>query len=230
MLAGKAMCTVLMMAVAIGWTASAHAGAVRGTVQLPASLKSARRYQGYWRVDNGNVPVQPAASRGETVVVLETGKGPSPAAKTVTVDIAGLQATPAVVIVGEGSVVEFKNSDRVAHDLGTPDQESFMPIQRLEPGKLRHQKFLNPGGYLVRCLEYPQVAVSVIVVASPHYAVTDDKGSFRITDAPEGTAKLRVWSRGRWVHEQELQVGGKSPDLQIKVSGPQAASDESSEQ
>lgn len=203
------------------WSATqpAFAAPVRGTVSLPAELKSTRRHRGYWRVENGIVPIAPAA-RGETVVVL-TGAGDkdgqAPAPRTVTVDIAGLSANPPVVVVGEGSVVELKNSDRVPHDLSIPNMPSLMALERLAPGALRRQKFLAAGGYTIRDAEYPHLTVSVIVVSSPHFAFTDDKGAFKLPDAPDGKATLKVWSQSGWVHEQEIEVGPRSDDLRIKV-------------
>ena len=198
--------------------APALATSVKGQVAQPP-----RRPAGYWRVESGVVPVQPAAPRPDTVVVLQGWKGAAPAAKTVTVEIAGLQANPPVVVVGEGSVVEFKNGDRVPHDLSVPDQPSLMPLERLAPDKMRRQRFAEAGAYLVRCAEYPHVAVSVIVVSSPYYAVVDEKGNFKIADVPEGKGTLRVWSQGRWAHEQELEVAGKSVDVPVKVTGAAAA-------
>jgi hypothetical protein len=187
----------------------AMASPVKGTVVLPQELKSARRFRGYWRIENGIVPTAPLPARGDTVVVLTGVKGAAPAARTVTVDIAGLAATPPTVVLGEGSVVEIKNSDRVAHDLSIPDMTSLMPLERLAPGSLRRQKMLTAGGYAVRDAEYP------------HYAMVDDKGGFKLPDAPDGRATLKVWSQGRWVHEQAVDVGPKSDDLRIKV--PQAS-------
>jgi hypothetical protein len=199
----------------------AMASPVKGTVVLPQELKSARRFRGYWRIENGIVPTAPLPARGDTVVVLTGVKGAAPAARTVTVDIAGLAATPPTVVLGEGSVVEIKNSDRVAHDLSIPDMTSLMPLERLAPGSLRRQKMLTAGGYAVRDAEYPHLVISVIVVGTPHYAMVDDKGGFKLPDAPDGRATLKVWSQGRWVHEQAVDVGPKSDDLRIKV--PQAS-------
>ena len=113
-------------------------------------------------------------------------------------------------MVGEGSVVEFKNSDRVPHDLSLPDLPSLMPLERLAPGALRRQKFLTAGGYAVRDSEHPHLVISVLVVAAPYFATVDDKGGFRIADAPDGKATLKVWSGGAWVHQQEIEVGPKS--------------------
>ena len=193
------------------------AAPVRGSVNLPQELKTGRRLRGYWRIENGIVPLVPAPNRGDIVVVLTGIKGTPPPARTVTVDIVGFQAQPTTVVVGEGSVVELKNSDRVPHDLSLPDVPALMPLERLAPGGLRRQKFLAAGGYTIRDAEYPHLIISVLVVGSPYFAIADDKGGFKLPDAPEGRATLKVWAAGRWVHQQEIEIGGKSGDLAIKV-------------
>jgi plastocyanin len=198
---------------------SANAAALRGTVSLPAELRSTRRHLGYWRVENGNVAIISVPYRAQTMVVLAGFKGAPPPAKTVTVEITGLQATSPLVVVGPGSVVEFRNGDRVAHDLGVPDQPQVMAVERLAAGNMRRVRFAQPGGHLVRCAEYPHIAVSVVVMDGPHFALVDDKGVFRFTDVPEGKGTLKVWSQGRWVHEEPLEVGGRPLELAVAVSG-----------
>jgi len=117
-------------------------------------------------------------------------------------------------------VVEFKNIGKITHELSTPADVSVMPVQRLNPGTFRHQKFGAPGGYLVRCSEYPHLAISVIVVDSPYYATVDERGAFQIpAGVPDAKATLKVWSMGRWVHEESIDASGKQ-DLTIRVAGP----------
>jgi hypothetical protein len=206
----------------------AFASPVRGTVHLPAELKSGRKFRGYWRLENGSVAVAPPANKNETVVVLSGVKGagqPLPA-RTVTVDLNGFQAVPWTVVVGEGSVVEFKNSDRVPHDLSLPDLPSLMALERLAPGALRRQRFPISGGYAVRDSEHPHLVISVVVVGAPYFDSTDDRGGFKIADVPDGKATLKVWSGGAWVHEQEIEVGPKSDGLQVRVSAPTKAASE----
>lgn len=216
MLAAGALCAAAL------WGAAALAAPVKGTINLPGNLKGGRRHLGYWRLENGNVPIQPAAYRGDTVVIVEGLKGAAPAAKTTTVEIAGLQLSTPVLVLGPGSVVEIKNNDRVGHVLGIADSPNVMPVERLMPNQLRRVRFNEPGGYFVRCEEYPHIALSVIVVSSPHYAVADEKGAFKIADVPEGKGNLKVWSRGRWVHEESIDVAGKGVDTVVKVSGNEA--------
>lgn len=205
----------------------AQAAPVKGTVTLPAELRSGRRFPGYWRVENGSVPITPAANRSESVVVLAGAKGQAPPARTVTVEIAGLMANPSTVVVGPGSVIEFKNSDKVPHDLYIPAGESVMPIQRLAAGALRHQKFSAPGAYEVRCALTPHVSVSVVVVDTPHFAIADEKGAFKIPDAPDGKATLRVVHHGRIVHEEPVEVKAGARDVELRV--PEGARKEAGE-
>jgi plastocyanin len=214
MLAAAGLCAAALWA-----PAAVYAAPVKGIVMLPSGLKGGRRHMGYWHVENGNVPVQPAPSRGDTVVVLEGMKGTAPAAKTITVEIAGLQASTPVVVVGPGSVVELKNSDKVAHDLGIPESPAIMPVERLAPGLVRRARFNEPGGYLIRCAEYPHIVVSVIVVGTPLFAVADDKGNFKLGEVPDGKGTLKVWTHGRWVHDEPLEISGKPVDLQVHVTG-----------
>jgi plastocyanin len=204
---------------ALAPSAASAVGLVRGTVVLPEELKSGRRFLGHWRVENTTVPVQAAPFRGDTVVVLVGPKPQVLTPKNTPVEIVGMQASPGTVVVGEGAVVEFRNSDKVSHDLSVPGHPDIMPPERLSPGTVRKQRFGISGEYLVHCAEYPHVVISVIVTSSPFFAAVDEKGGFKLPDVPEGPATLKVWSNGRWVHEQSVEVTPKGVDLTIKVSG-----------
>jgi hypothetical protein len=201
--------------------AEAGGNTVKGTVRLPEGARSTRLYGGYWRLENGNVPVQTAGgAKAETVVVLENVKGAhAPPARTVTVEIGGLDARPRLVIMGPGSVVEIKNTGKMTHEFSTPETPAVMPPERLGPGSTRHVKFENLGGFVIRDAEYPHIMVSVIVVDSPYYSTLDEKGGFSIASVPDGKAKLRVWTRGAWASEQEIE-STKKEELNIKVAAP----------
>ena len=199
----------------------ALANTVKGTVKLPEGARSTRLYSGYWRLENGNVPVQTAGgAKAETVVVLEDVKDSRPPpARTVTVEIGGLDVRPRLVIIGPGSVLEIKNTGKMTHELSTPDTTDVMPVERLPPGGARHVKFEKVGGFVVRDAEYPHIMISVIVVDSPYYSTLDEHGAFSIASVPEGKAKLHVWTRGAWATEQEIDCA-KKEELSIKVAAP----------
>jgi len=196
---------------------------VKGTVGLPPDLKTGRLFSGYWRVENTNVAVHHGNLRGGTVVLLSGPQFQAVPPKTVVVEISGLQANPPTVVINEGSVVEFKNMDKVSHNLSTPNQTQVMGPEMLPSGTVRKQRFGMPGEYLVRDAEYPHIAISVIVTSSPLFAAVDDKGAFKIADVPAGHATLKVWSNGRYVHEEEVDVTEKGLDVTIKVKGAMVA-------
>jgi plastocyanin len=211
------------LAAGFAWQGTALAATVKGTVSLPAELKVGRRFLGHWRVENTNVATQHANLRGGTVVLLIGPQFQAIPPKSVSVEISGLQANPAALVVSEGTVVEFKNSDKVAHDLSTPEAPQVMSPERLGSGTVRKQRFASAGEFIVRCTEYPHIVVSVLVTSSPLFSIVEDKGGFKIADVPEGHATLKVWSNGSWVHEQEIDVTAKGLDLTVKVQGSSSA-------
>jgi plastocyanin len=214
---------VAALAAGLGGLGPASAAVVKGTVSLPAELRAGRNFMGHWRVENTNVAIQHANQRGGTVVFLVGPQFQAVPPKSVSVEISGLQATPAAVVVSEGTVVEFKNSDKVSHDLSTPGQPQIMAPERLGAGTVRKQRFSTPGEFLVRCTEYPHIVVSIIVTNSPLFSAADDKGAFRIPDVPEGHATLKVWSSGRWVKEAEVDITARGLDLTVKVPSASGA-------
>ena len=211
---------VVAVAVCLAHVPDARAGTVRGTVKMPDASRSTRLYHGYWRLENGNVPVQTAGgAKAETVVVLENVKGAhAPSARTITIELGGLDARPRLVITGPGSVIELKNTGKVRHELSTPDKPAAMPLETLTPGQTRRQRFDALGDYVIRDSEYPHIMMCVLVVGTTYFSAVDDKGSFSIANVPDGNATLKVWARGKWVAEQQLDTAtlGKE-ELTIKV-------------
>ena len=140
-----------------------------------------------------------------------------------TVEIGGLDARPRLVVLGPGSVIEIKNTGKVRHELSTPGTPQLMQLESLPPGATRRQKFDGVGGFVIRDSEYPHIMVSVIVVDSPYFAALDEKGSFSIAGVPDGKAILKVWTRGRWAAEQEIDTateGQGKDELIVKVASP----------
>jgi len=133
--------------------------------------------------------------------------------------ISGLDARPRLVIMGPGSVLEIKNTGKMTHELSVPENTNLMPAQRLPPGSARHVKFETVGGFLVRDAEYPHIMISVIVVDSPYYSTLDERGGFSVANVPDAKVKLRVWTRGAWAAEQDVDAS-KKEDLTIKVAAP----------
>ena len=215
-----------LLLVALSFGPRARAGTVKGLVKLPEGAKSTRLFQGYWRLENGNVAVQNSGgAKAETVVVLDNLKGKAPSARTVTIELGGLDARPRLVVVGPGSVLEIKNTGKVRHELSTPDTPQLMQVESLPPGGVRRQKFDAVGGYVIRDSEYPHIMISVLVCDNPYFAALDEKGAFSIAGVPEGKAVLKVWTHGHWAAEQEIDTASKD-ELVVKVAAPHSKSED----
>jgi hypothetical protein len=144
------------------------------------------------------------------------------------VEMGGLDAHPRLVITGPGSVLEIKNTGKVRLDMSTPETPSVMPLEQLPPGATRRVKFDALGGYAIHDAEYPHILISVIIVDSPFFATIDEKGSFTIPGLPDGKAHLKVWARGKWAAEQEVDTNSKD-ELVVKIAAPGAQDEKEKE-
>jgi plastocyanin len=98
-----------------------------------------------------------------------------------------------------GERVAIRNSDPILHNthgyLGTPTV--FNVALPTKGQVIEVTKYLKkPGVVRVVCDAHPHMSAWMIVHDSPYYAVTDDKGAFRITDVPPGTYKVTMWHAG----------------------------------
>ena len=186
----------------------ARAGSVRGTVKLGDEPRAVEPISGYWRVENFQLPVLPAAdARGDAVVILEPASAAKPAEPpTITVELRGLRLDPRVVAVPVGASVQFKNGDRTPHTLYVEHGSAMMAPEATPAGQSRTQKFLVAGEYRVRDEEYPHLSGMILAVASPYSAIVDGSGNFKL-EAPDGKYTARVWWRGAWVLSQTVTVG-----------------------
>lgn len=198
---------------------------VRGTITLPAAARApADRFPSFWqRIENGLLPIAPplVSPMSEVVVVLE---GPTTSASwsgNITMEIAGADFSPRVVPVLVGTTVEFKNADRTAYTVYSPDNGAFFGKEETPAGKSRKIKFLAPGVFPVRADEYPHMEGAVLVLKSNLYARPDDRGAFKIDNVPEGKYTLRVFFRGSFVHEQALEVPARGA-VDVTVKAPAA--------
>lgn len=140
---------------------------------------------------------------GPTAVVLEPvpAKAFPPSNQTVTMDQRGLKFMPTLLVVQQGTTVEFKNSDTVSHNIFWPNISGNKKLGHnlgsAPSGQSLRFKFDSPGNIPILCNIHPEMSADVVVSPSPYFAQTDASGAYAIDNVPEGAYKATAWHNGK---------------------------------
>jgi len=134
-----------------------------------------------------------------SVILLEGVTKGKKGAGDVIVDNAKCLFVGHVTAAGPGDRVRIKNSDPILHNthgklgkptvfnLALPNKEQMVDITK---------RLTKPGAVRVLCDAHPHMMAWMIVHDSPYYAVTDERGAFKIDGVPPGTYKVTMWHEG----------------------------------
>ena len=123
----------------------------------------------------------------------------------------GKAFAPDLLVVTRGTAVSFPNRDTVRHHV-----YSFSPIKKFElklygREEARTVTFDKPGVATLGCNIHDRMSAHVVVVDTPTFARTDDRGQASF-DLPPGEHAVKAWHAGQ-----------KSPTLQaLKLDVPAA--------
>jgi plastocyanin len=148
-----------------------------------------------------------AAPTGDIVVYLEARTSSSQARprESPLVDQRDLRFIPTVTAVSSGTVVEFRNSDPILHNVFSPGAEAF-DLGTYPQGESRSHQFTEHGPHVILCNVHPEMYAYVVVVPTPHHAVTTPDGRFRMENVPAGSYTLEVWRARRPALSWDLVV------------------------
>ena len=156
--------------------------------------------------------VNPA--KPDSVVYIDAIAGktfPAPA-KPFVMDQKSLLFQPHVMAVPLGSTVEFLNSDKVQHNIFWPsisgNKKMSHNMGTWPTGQNRSFKFDTPGVVPLLCNVHPEMSGYIIVSPTPYYAVTDESGSFKIADVPDGSYTVSAWHEGMKILSKPVTASG----------------------
>ncbi len=162
----------------------------------------------------GDIEGKVTGMKGKSVVYVDTIAGktfPAPKDHPV-IDQKGLMFSPHVVVVQQGTTVEFLNSDNVAHNVFwtavSSDKKAGHNLGTWPKGEKRPYTFDKPGVVPLLCNVHPDMAGYLIVSPTPYFAETDDAGSYKIKDVPDGSYTLVVWHEGAKNQSKPVTVAG----------------------
>jgi plastocyanin len=177
----------LLMALAV--TAAANAGTIKGKVS--------------------GVP-------GESVVYIEAVSGktfPAPTSHA-TMDQKGLLFQPHILVVQQGTTVEFQNSDTVAHNVAWSsiggNKKLAHNMGTWPKGEMRSFKFDNAGAIPLMCYVHPEMSAYIIVSPTPYFATSDKSGEYKIDNVPDGNYTVTAWNEGAKSQSKSVTSSGET--------------------
>src|SRR3954452_3036996 len=150
------------------------------------------------------------------------GKTFTPPPQHVTVDQMHLAFAPHVVVVQQGTTVEFKNDDNVGHNVYWPaihhDKKLAHNMGTWPQGLSKPFTFTEIGDVPLLCNVHPEMSGMIFVVPTPYFAVTDKDGNFVIKNVPPGAYTLKTGSENGKPVTQPVTVAAATVNVNLTVT------------
>ena len=113
-------------------------------------------------------------------------------------DQRNMRFVPHAVAIQVGTIVDFPNSDRLAHNVFSISKTKRFNLGLYPAGHTRSLRFDKPGVVEVLCDVHLEMSAYIVVLENPYFAVTETDGKFEIQDVPVGSRTVWFWSeKGR---------------------------------
>jgi plastocyanin len=164
----------------------------------------------------GDIEGKVSGMKGKSVVYVDAIQGktfPAPKERPV-MDQKGLLFEPHIMVVQQGTTVDFLNSDNVQHNVfwtsvGS-DKKAGHNLGTWPKGEKRSFTFDKPGVVPLLCNVHPEMAGYLVVSPTPYFAETDDSGNYKIKDVPDGSYTLVAWHEGAKSQSKPVNVSGNT--------------------
>jgi plastocyanin len=160
-------------------------------------------------VNNGNLV-------NAVITITDIQKGKKIDVKKVTLDQNGCEYHPHVLAFQAGSTVEILNPDGILHNIHSYSKVNS-PFNQAQPKfkKTLDVKIDKPEAIEVKCDVHGWMHGWLVATESPYFAVTDNSGSFKLSDVPPGSYTVEVWHEKLGKSTQKVTVKAKE---EAKVS------------
>jgi len=150
------------------------------------------------------------------VSIADIKKGKKMEPQKVTLDQNGCEYHPHVLAFVAGSSVEILNPDGILHNVHSYSKANS-PFNVAQPKfkKSLTVKLDKPEVVSVKCDVHGWMSGWFFVADNPYFGVTDNSGSFKLTDVPPGTYTLEVWHETLGKQSQKVTV---KPKEEVKIT------------
>jgi plastocyanin len=128
---------------------------------------------------------------------------------------------PHVLAVPIGTTVQFRNEDRIYHDVFSIAKPNEFDAGIRATGATYTKTFTHPGVVELFCNIHSTMNAYVLVVDSPLFAKAQASGSFVIRGVPPGRYELSAWHEASsTITRKPITVGAEGAhDLAVSVGG-----------
>ena len=171
----------------------------------------------------GKVTVHGLRSAENIAVYIDAiaGKTFTPPSQHATEDQKKMTFIPHVLVVLQGTTVDFLNSDPVGHNVYWPsvggNKKLGHNLGTWPQGAKKAFTFSDPGVASLLCNVHPEMSGYVVVVPTPYFAVTNKEGEFEIKDVPAGHYTVKAWSEEGKPVTQSVEVTSGTATLDLTV-------------
>jgi plastocyanin len=164
----------------------------------------------------GEIEGKVSGMKGKSVVYVDTIQGKTfPAPKEHPVmDQKGLLFEPHIMVVQQGTTVDFLNSDNVQHNVFWQsvgnDKKAGHNLGTWPKGEKRSFTFDKAGVVPLLCNVHPEMAGYLVVSPTPYFAESDDSGNYKIKDVPDGSYTVVVWHEGAKNQSKPVTAAGNT--------------------
>jgi len=122
------------------------------------------------------------------------------------------QFEPRVLVVTVGSEVIFPNEDPILHNVFSSSANNPFDLGLYARSEGKTHRFEQPGLVRVFCNVHPAMSAHIVVLDTPHFAIPDSDGNFRLDHLPPGPGRLTVWHERAEPRQIELDIGDRLVD------------------
>ncbi len=157
--------------------------------------------------------------RDAVVFVDQAPSGAAPPLKrpTAVMDQVHRQFVPHILPVEVGTLVSFPNHDQIHHHVYSLSRTKTFEIPLYKGETVPPVRFDQVGAVKLGCNIHDWMSGVILVVPTPYFATTDERGAFTLRDVPPGTYGVVAWHEGSKVKledtRQSVTAGAKANPL-----------------
>lgn len=145
-------------------------------------------------------------------------------ARTAVIDQINKEFVPRVLPVMIGTEVSFPNHDQIHHHVYSLSRAKTFEIPLYKGEAAAPVRFDEAGAVKLGCNIHDWMSGVILVVPTPYFAVTDERGAFAIRDLPPGEYGVVAWHEGSRTDaettRQTLVPGGGAVTFTLDAAPP----------